>query len=230
MPIRMVGFLSGRVRPAACRVRLAASARRSRAVEQRASERRVRKRRWGESGSNLRSKPLPGIDSAVAAAVGRRGERERAARAQHAARLRQEQLDVAHVLERLRAEHEVELAVGERQRRVGRRAPHAPPPGSRAGRALERDARRRRPASARAPAAPRSAGRRRSRGRARSPPGPASATKRTSSGGRRPVLLGHELPELVVVAAGYQAPFARMTAGTVFSMIERSRNTDQCSR
>jgi hypothetical protein len=46
---------------------------------------------------------------------------------------------------------------------------------------------------------------------------------------RRPGLLGHELPELVVEAR-YQAPLARMTAGIVFSMIDRSRKTDQRSR
>ena len=38
---------------------------------------------------------------------------------QHAPRLRQQQLDVAHVLERLRAQHEVEARVVERQGRVG---------------------------------------------------------------------------------------------------------------
>ena len=38
-----------------------------------------------------------------------------------------------------------------------------------------------------------------------------------------------QLPELVV-EAGYQAPLARITAGMVFSMIERSRKTDQRSR
>jgi hypothetical protein len=32
------------------------------------------------------------------------------------------------------------------------------------------------------------------------------------------------------VAVGYQAPFARTTAGIVFSRIDRSRNTDQRSR
>ena len=51
--------------------------------------------------------------------------------------------------------------------------------------------------------------------------------------GRRPGLLGNELPELVVEATRaqvYQAPRARNTAGIVLSRMVRSRNTDQRSR
>jgi hypothetical protein len=48
-------------------------------------------------------------------------------------------------------------------------------------------------------------------------------------GRRGPRIVWNELPELVV-EAGYQAPLARATAGIVFNMIERSRNTDQRSR
>ena len=229
----MRGFLSGRDARAACR-----GARRSERTSKPAPSSRLAQRAAGEEAqvraragrSGARSPPAA-IGRRGGAAVRRRGHRQRAARAQHAARLGQEQLHVAHVLERLGAEHEVEARVGERQRRVGRRAPPRAAAGTRRAARVERHRATRRPASAR---------RARSSTASRPSPQPRSRAllhrRRASARSARQVLrrrrpvVGHQLPELVVVAAGYQAPLALITAGTVFSRIERSRNTDQCSR
>jgi hypothetical protein len=69
--------------------------------------------------------------------VRRRGDREAAARAQDAPGLRQQQLQVADVLDDLRAQDEVEGVVVQRQPRVGherqRRRVREPPGGARQG-------------------------------------------------------------------------------------------------
>ena len=97
----------------------------------RRSERRVKKRRWGESGSRRRARAAR-FAGVVSASV--------PPGAQHPPDLREQQLHVAHVLDRLGAQHEVEAAVLERQRRVGLELDDAragqPPAGP-----LERDGR-----------------------------------------------------------------------------------------
>ena len=128
-------------------------------------------------------------------------DREPPARLEHAPDLRQEELHVAHVLERLGADDQVERAVGERQRRVGLELDGLGVRQARP-RALERDRATRRRASAcrrarrstRAPSPqPRSSALR---------AGSSDSTQARRSGGavRR---VGHELPQLVVVAAGH---------------------------
>ena len=69
-----------------------------------------------------------------------RGHGEPTARAQDAAGLRDEELHVADVLDRLGAEHEIKGAVGERELRVGRDLDELEPRrGEALARALERD-------------------------------------------------------------------------------------------
>ena len=81
-------------------------------------------------------------------AVRRRGHGQPPSRAEHAPRLGEQQLHVAHVLERVGAEHEVERGVVEGQ--AARRARAAPPrPPEAAGGPIERHAARRRPPRAR---------------------------------------------------------------------------------
>ena len=63
----------------------------------------------------MRRERVGGRDQAP---VGRGADGHAAARLEHPAHLGQEELDVAHVLQRLGADDEVERAVGERQRRV----------------------------------------------------------------------------------------------------------------
>ena len=158
------------------------------------------------------------------------GDGEPAAGAQHAPRLRHQQLHVSNVLERVRTQHEVEGRVVERERRVGielhQARPLAEPPPGAAERQrghvghdhltrIEQLAQAS-VAAAQVERAPRAAER---------------AHPFSQVRGGWPAILRDQLPELVVVAAGdYQAPRARKTAGIVFSRRVRSRKTDQRSR
>ena len=142
----------------------------------RRSERRVKRRRCGESGS-------PGRTSGAA---GGRGQRQLAAGHQHAPDLRQEQLQVAHVLGGLRARARGRSSPsGERQRRVGLELDQRARPAGAGGPARARRATR----------PPRSARPRRARAVRRPSPQPRSSarstwpsprTKSTQVRGRRP--------------------------------------------
>ena len=135
----------------------------------------------------------------------RRADRQRAARRQHAPDLRQEELHVADVLERLRAQHQLER----RRPRTGAARPASSStrraPGSRAAPARGRRGETSAAVSSRA---------RRSSGEAavaaaevERPLHLAEAGARTRRAARGLAgLLGHELPELVVVSARRHHP------------------------
>ena len=141
----------------------------------------------------------------------RRRDRERAARPEHASRLGEEQLHVAHVLERLGEEDEIEVAVAERKRsvRLELDEPRVRQPG--AGAAERRRGHvgggelagvqvRRQAAVATAEVER-----------------PVHAAERAHELAqmrrRRPGVLGHELPQLVVVAARQDAGSADRSGG-----------------
>ena len=224
------GFLSGRDARAACRACAGATGPRSPCrPASRWRERRVRKRRCGESGSKRRSKPPAAIGQAGGAAVRRRGHGQRAATGAAPGAPRR-----GGAARRARARASRRRARGRSsspRTAAARRGP-APRawPRARAAPHARAPPRTRRPASASLA---------RSSAASRPSPHPRSSAlstgvERAHEGGqvlrRRRAVVGHQLPELVVVPAGYQAPFALITAGTVFSRIERSRKTDQCSR
>ena len=137
----------------------------------------------------------------------RRRDRERAARPEHAPRLGEEQLDVAHVLERLGEEDEIELAVAERKRRVRLELdqPRVRQPGARA-------AERQRGHVGGGELAGVQVGRQAAVATAeveRAVRASERAHELAQMRRRRPGVLGHELPQLVVVAAASRRRFRR---------------------
>ena len=224
------GFLSGRDARAACpRVRRSERTSKPSASEQLAEraareEAQVRRERVEAA-----LEPPAAMASAGGATVRRRGHRQPAA-GRSTRRASDRSSCTSRTCSIVSAQSTSSNArVGERQRRVGRQL-HVRRRRHTAPRARERHRRHVGQRQLVRAAAPPPGARRRSRGRARCSTG----VERAHEGGqvlrRRRLVVGHELPELVVEAAGYQAPFARITAGTVFSRIERSRKTDQCSR
>ena len=223
------GFLSGRAREqrAAAAAERAAPGSPCRPAARR-SERRVRKRRCGESGSKRRSKPPAAIASAVArpcagvvTASTPDGRSTRRASERRSCTSRTCSSVSAQSTRSKRR-------VGERQRSVGgqlhvRGLRHAASGTRQRHRGHVGQRQLARPQLHRQAAVS-----------AAEVESAVHRVERAHEGGQvlrrgRPVV-GHQLPELVVVATGYQAPFALITAGTVFSRIERSRKTDQCSR
>ena len=110
--------LSGEPAPAACRSSPQGEHLEAHLIQQAPQRATGEEAQVGRERIEARSKPRVSTAS-PSAAHAPAWSPPAALRAQHAARLREQELDVAHVLEGLGAEHEVERVVLERQRRVG---------------------------------------------------------------------------------------------------------------